>query len=59
MIISLNDKIFNDVENKIYKKYRILKYSIREARYKAFHDTIKYFKNHKNYTLVHHYINEN
>ena len=47
MIISLNDKIFSDVENKLYKKYRIIKYSIREARYKAFHDTITYFKKSK------------
>ena len=50
MYISLNSKTFIEKEKEIYKKYRKW-YSVKNAGFKAFHDTIKYFKESKDYSL--------
>lgn len=51
MIISLNSKEFKKQENKIYKQYRNIKYSVKYSGFLSFHDTIDYFKNKKDCIL--------
>ena len=41
----LNSKEFIKKEKETYKQYIKQKYSVNLAWYKAFHDTIEYFKN--------------
>jgi hypothetical protein len=45
MIVNLNDKIFIKKEKQIYKNYRLKNYSVKFSSFKAFHDTINFFKN--------------
>ena len=44
MSINLNDKVFIKKEKEFYKQYRIYNYNVKSSKFKAFHDTIEYFK---------------
>ena len=50
--ISLNSKIFNKKEKELYKNYRKFNHSVSQSNFKAFHDTINFFKNSNNFHLT-------